>query len=410
MLSMMTTPLRTSRSREAPSVNAQAELPAADDAEAPAPVMTDPYMCPDCVTLQGRVATLEVRVNFLEDLLEVPADQRYKESAIPQLRLRGGGKSGKKKDDVVGLPDTYEGVFKRAQQLCPQFAKAQLRTLLRADTPLCERLHKADDASLIRIIVAAGKRNGMQPMVTTTSPTTGKRQGSTERPTTPTRPSLAKAKASTLSLGEPSDHDDEQTPVLTLLSTFSVPTVTSLRPGESGVLLGEGPELVAHMLNRFAGSAGTAAIVTPAKYSSVAVEPLEMVLQFQKVTKDQPTMTYTSLAFVYRLTAETPTLQGDAPILKLQPQRRSTVLGLEVLKIRETTDLYAAMQAEKPDYQTIKKHLASLMPKEELGNAILECFMAKATTTASRCLVRVSLQRREDLLAVSGERSVFWVA
>ena len=66
-------------------------------------------------------------------------------------------------ESASSLPDSYEAVLLRTYQLCPSCIKAQIRTLLRSDAALCARLKKTDDPSLIRITVAAAKRNGMVP-------------------------------------------------------------------------------------------------------------------------------------------------------------------------------------------------------------------------------------------------------
>ena len=274
----------------------------------------DHQVCQGCQQLRQQVLRLESRIDFLEELLEAPA----------HLRLRGGGGSRQKKaqdkESTSALPDTYETVLLRAYQLCPSYTKAQLRTLIRSDHALCARLHKTDDPSLIRIIVAAAKRNGMVPGVN------AKHQNAEENATSlKTSPSSIDHKVpdKDLSLGELGDDADEDTPVLSLLSTFNVPTVTSLKPGENGVMLGEGSEHVARLLSRFAGSAGSAAVITPARYHAIAVAPVEVVLQFRKQLKDQPSTDYTAMAFLYRLTAQTPELQMEAPVVKIQPKRRS---------------------------------------------------------------------------------------
>ena len=82
---------------------------------------------------------------------------------------------------------------------------------------------------------------------------------------------------------------------------------------------------------------------------------------------------------------------------------------MEVLKNRETLDLCNAIQEEKPDYQMIKKHLVTLISSENAAAGILECFMAKVGTAPTyRCLARIAASAREELLASSGERAVFW--
>ena len=125
--------------------------PQLEDAEPEAaPLVVDPYMCPDCIEVRQTVDRLQRRVTFIEDLLEVPA----------RLRLRGGGKKASTGNGQQ-LPDCYEGVLARAQQLCGSYSKMQIKTILKADLALCSRLHKVDDASLIRILNAAGKRVGL---------------------------------------------------------------------------------------------------------------------------------------------------------------------------------------------------------------------------------------------------------
>ena len=351
-----------------------------------------PGGCPDCQRLEVRVARLEGQIDFLEELLEAP----------PQLRLRGGGRRRSKppdKADGPELPEAYEAVLLRSYKLCQQYTKAQLRTLLRSDPPLCARLQKVDDPSLIRIIVAAGKRNGMTPGAAVKSPHDEMQN---------MKGDAAKEKEDKggsrmgLSLGELDDAADETMSVLSLLSTFDVPTVTSLRPGEDGVLLGEGQECVSKMLTRFAGSAGSAALITP------AVEPVEMVLQFRKTHKDEPAMDYTAMAYLYRLTASTPKLVKETPVVSIQPKRRSSVLGMEVLKTRDTTDLCTAIQQDKPDYATVRKHLMAILQDEQASAGVLECFMAKTTTSSFRCLVRVAASARDIVLKASGDKAVFW--
>ena len=306
----------------------------------PLAVTEDPYMCPECSVVKVQVQRLEQRIDFIEELLEVKAEDR------PTLRLRGGGRrkaTPPPPSEASHLPEAYEEMLQRTQQLCPQFAKAQLRTLLRSDSALCPRLKKVDDASLIRIMVAAGKRNGMQTTTDHKPSSSSQRTSSVDEKAS----CKTKEKKAELALGESDQVDDDQIPVLTLLSTFDVPTVTSLRPGESGVLLGEGEEVVAKLLTRFAGSNGSAAVITPARYNKVAIEPKEMVLQFRKTVKDQPDLVYTALAYLYRLTSETPSLKEETPVVKIQPKRRSMVLGMEVLQTRETIDVCNAIACGK---------------------------------------------------------------
>ena len=201
--------------------------------------------------------------------------------------------------------------------------------------------------------------------------------------------------------------DADSLPVLTLETKFDVPTVTSLRPGENGVLLGEGATTVSCMLERFAGSSGAAALITPAKYPDVAVEPVELVLQFHKTVHGKTPQRYTSLAFLYRLTATTPQVQQDTPLITVQPKRKSVVMGCEVLDVPEARDLYIQLTKDKPDYANIKKSITADLG-EKMSSAVLECFMAKAGTSSVRMLVRVAHASRDDLLNVSGLHGVFW--
>ena len=259
--------------------------------------------------LRQQVRRLDNRVTFLEELLEAPA----------HLRLRGGGKKGGAAS-TVALPECYEQVFHRAHQLCPHLAKPQIRNILRADAPLCTRLNKSDDASLIRIIAAAVQRLGMVPPTKPTTATAPKDGADAkEEPPRRSRSVTSASKQSPIQLGECDKAcDEELVPVLTLESIFNVPTVTSLRPGEDGVVLGEGADVISHMLTRFAGSSGTSAVIAPSKYPTISIEPVEMVLQFKKAVKDQVDQHYMCLAYLYRLTANTPELKKEAPVVKLQ--------------------------------------------------------------------------------------------
>ena len=379
---------------EAPDLPAPPRAVGEGDPDQQERVVVDPYMCPDCVELTQRVDHLHRRVTFIEELLEMPAHRR----------LRGGGKKGEA-NGTPRLPDCYEAVLKRCLQHCPQLAKQQVKLLLKADVGLCQRLSKTDNPSLIRILTAASKRAGMSPGVhseagsPTDEPSGKKPAGVARTPSTPPTIILGDADKTT---------DEESIPVLTLESLFNVPTVSSLRPGESGILLGEGEDLVTRMLERFAGSQGAAALVTPARYSSVPIEPLEMPLQFKKEVKDQPAVRYTCLAYVYRLTATTPELKQETPVVKLQPTRKSVVMGVEVIDVRgAAADLYTSLAHDQPDYALVKKHLTQLMG-DSLAPHVLECFLAKRCDTSIRLLARVSFAVRDQMLAHSGHNAVFW--
>ena len=258
------------------------------------------------------------------------------------------------------------------------------------------------------MVHAAAKRLGMQNSAPPADSATAQPRRARSMDTTAMRNKSVSFETPKLNFGREGDADDDDgTPVLVLESEFDVSTVTSLRPGESGVLLVEGAEAVEKNLNRFAGSTGAAAVIAPSKYASVKVEPLELVLQFTKKEPDQPDRRYTSLAYLYRLTAETPKLVQEVKLLKLSPSRRSTVLGVEVLPSKEVQEITDAVKQEKVDYEAVKKALIKLLP-EQCSLAILECFMAKQTDTTVRFLCRVTIKERDELLRKSGTKGIFW--
>ena len=323
------------------------------------------------------------RVDFIEELLET----------LAEMRLRGGGKRAGSVS--AQLPDHYEAVLRRTQHMCGGLAKPQIKTILRADKALCERLNKADDASLHRIVMAAAKRLGMHEQGSRPPSVENVKDGAQKRDTGAPPPVVPH-----IAIGEAETKQDEDTlPVLTLESTFDVPTVTSLRPGENGVLLAEGMENVSKLLNRFAGSSGTGAVITPTRCLDIAVEPVELVLLFKRTVPDKPAQKYTALAYLYRLTGTTPQVKDKAPVYHSAAKRKSVVMGCEVPKVKDATELYQLLQVDKPDYVAIKKQIGSILG-EKLGPALLECFMDKQGTNSMRVLVVLPITSGPFLLPV----------
>ena len=351
-----------------------------------------------------------------------PSGQAASSSSSSNLPLRGGAVGGRSVDAAEALIDDdarYRHVLSKATTLCRRLKKPQLKLLLRGDPPLQRKLEQSDDASVIRLLEAAAKRVGMtlhDSIRDRPHSEAPPRRDEVPRSETPkTRASNSETEGNWVEIVKRKGKqkvafaNDQPCPRIVIEDgQLNVPVVQSLRPDEDGVVvIHDKNELIAYK-KRIWGSSGAAAIA-PAKFEDVQdMTSATYLLKVSRYLGETLLTTHMTEVAVYQLGKAMPVkLTGTPSSVKIEPQRATCVIGIEVEKTDKTEDLWRALTSSPADTKSAltifrQRHIQGVNEQD-----ILDMFLPNQKERVARCLVRTTVQVRDMVLASSGSDAIY---
>ena len=201
--------------------------------------------------------------------------------------------------------------------------------------------------------------------------------------------------------------DDPEPRIVIADGQLNVPVVQSLRPDEGGVVIISTKEELLSYKKRIWGSSGTAGAIAPTKFDVQDMGCDTYLLKVHRYQGDLLLTTHMTEVTIYQLGKSMPAKISTMPSLKIEPQRATCVIGIEVEKTTKTEDLWTTLSTTPVD---TKAALTLVRQRKVQGvneQDILDLFLPTMKDGLARCLIRTTVQARDLVLASSGRDAVY---